>query len=310
MFYSYGVYASQLVIGTIGNGLIIVYFMKINEKKLQKMSSYNFLLTYLAFVDIIISIGSPIFHMNQTKWRSNELVCKYTKIFFDITLPTYSVWLLVTISYERYRKMVHPFKSPMRKKYLSVILALLMVVCTGFYVPVMESTSFMNNQCLHSNSIFDSISAYLIGGICVDCIVPSVLILWFYNKISVKVKSFHRISNELNQNEQQFDNYTRKKVALKTLRTLIILYVLFIYPGRFGFVSINIISFYDPLLYKRHANAFNIILNLMENSVYINNMGNVFIYAWLIVDFRRFLKKVFTFRIFERQNLNRRSTPE
>jgi len=312
--YSYSAYVSLLIIGTIGNGLIIVYFTKTNARNLQKMSPYHFLLTCLAFADIIVSIGAPIFHINRSNWWSNKFICQYFNIFFDVTLPTYSVWILGLISYERYQKMVHPFKAPIRKKSLSVILLLLMLACTGLYILFMESL-YMRHLCSSQYTItldvLSNITPFLIGSFCIDCLFPSVLILWFYYQISKKVRSFNKVSKRLDLNqEHQFDNYARKKAALKTLRTLIVMYLVFIYPGRSCFVIIIFLSYNAPLLYNRNYISFNIILNSMEIFVYLNNMGNVFIYAWLIVAFRRFLKRIFTLRIFKRQTLNERSTHE
>jgi len=60
-------------------------------------------------------------------------------VFLKQTLPTYSVWVLIIISYKRYRKLVFPFKVSVSKKTLSIVLVILLIVCTGFYVPYMES---------------------------------------------------------------------------------------------------------------------------------------------------------------------------
>ena len=304
--YSYGAYISLLTIGTIGNGFIIVYFLKINKKKIQKMTPYHFLLTSLAVIDNLVSIGSPVFHLNRFNWRSNKFICKYFNIFFDMTLPTYSIWILAMISYERYRKMVYPFKASITKSTVLIILVLLFVACTGLYVPLMIG-QFSQYLCSGYATGLDTkhITMYLIGNICTDCMIPSVLIVWFYYRISIKVKSFHKIRKNLDNN-QQLDNHIRRKVARRTLRTLIAMYILFVYPGRLGFISIICIAFYDPLLYNRHYSVFNTIIGFLNISIYFNNMGNVFIYAWLIVGFRRFLKNIFTFRLLERQTLRRR----
>jgi len=293
-----------LVIGVIGNTLIIVYFLIINLKKLERMSPYHFLITYLAVVDVFVSIGVPISYFNKEYWSSNEFLCKYSNTFLGMTLPTSSNWILVVISYERYRKMVSPFKAPIRKKILFVVLVALLVTCTGCYIPLMKIHLFTNNECLSYANILNSkttITAYFVGSLFYDCLIPSILMVWFYFKISVNVKQFHDTNKTSDQNHE-LQNHTRKKVALKTLRTLIIMYILFVFPGRFFSASVILIMVKAPLFYSQHYIALVKAYNLMEISVYLNNMGNIFIYAWLIVGFRRFLKRVFTVGLLERQS--------
>jgi len=301
--YSYIVYTHLLVIGAIGNSLIIAYFVKINATNLRKMTPYHFLLTYLAVIDLLVSIGYTLLYFHRDILDSNELLCKYSYNSLQMSLPSYSIWILVIISYERYCKMVFPLKQPIRKKILFAVLVFTMVVCVGLYVPMMERNRITNNKChLFGNSKI-TITAFYIGYICFDCLIPTVVMLWFHYKISVKFECLHDISKILDQNAlQQLQNNKRKKAALKTLRTLIIMYVLFVFPGRLFMVIHVLISFNAKLLYQRHVKEFTITTKLMEISVYFNNIGNVFIYAWLIVGFRQFLKNLFTFGLLKESN--------
>ena len=100
-----------VVIGVIGNGLIIIYFVKINKKKLQEMTPYHFLLTILAVADFVTVLGISVMSLNWKNLQSNEFMCKYYSVFFKMALPSYSIWTLVMISYERYCKMVYPFNK-------------------------------------------------------------------------------------------------------------------------------------------------------------------------------------------------------
>ena len=308
--YLYIACSSLLTIGVIGNGLIIGYFVKINKKKLQKMTTYHFLLTYLAFVDIVVSIGVPLSYFNRENWWSNEFVCKYSNLFLGMTLPSYSVYILVMVSYERYRKMVYPFKTPIKKKILSIFLFFLIVAGIGFYFPLMNAHEMENNECLSLTTLLQSkiiITVYFVGGIFYDCLIPSAIMVWFYFKISANIKEFHNTSKTLDQNHKQTNAkqdlqiYARKRVALKTLRTLIIMCILFITPGRIFSAAVMLIVVKAPSFYRQHYIAFSKAYNLMEISVYLNNMGNVFVYAWLIVGFRGFLKRAFIFALLKRK---------
>jgi len=296
--------AVLFLIGSIGNGLIISYFLKINAKGFRKMIPYHFLLTYLAVVDFLVSIGNTLLYFTWKDLRLNKFNCKYTFILLKMSLPSYSIYILVMISYERYCKMVFPFKQPIRKKILLVVLLSIMVFCTGFYVPLMRSNRIINNKCYMFKTIVSSntsITAYYISMVCLDCLIPSVVIVWLYYKISVTFECVHNNSNRPDQN-QQLQNYKRKKAALKTLRALTIMYVLFVFPGRFFVLGHELIYTNANSFYQRHADAFILTARLMEISLYVNNIGNVFVYAWLIVGFRQLLKNILTFGLLNRQS--------
>ena len=66
--------------GAIGNILIIVYFMKINLKKMKKMSSYHYLLINLAVADFIVCAGEVL--DNTTRYNFGEVVCRYFMLLF------------------------------------------------------------------------------------------------------------------------------------------------------------------------------------------------------------------------------------
>jgi len=200
--YSYIGYIHLLVIGAIGNALIIAYFVKTNSKNLQKTTTYHFLLTILAFADISVAIGVPILYFTRNNWSTNKIVCKYVNELLGVQFPSYSVWVLVLISYERYRKMVYPFKAPIKKKILIVVLVFTMAMCIGFNVPMMESKDIINNRCSSFTKVLNSqtsIIAFYISSICFDCLLPLIAMLWFYYKISVNITHFHHINKSLDE---------------------------------------------------------------------------------------------------------------
>ena len=91
-------------IGAIGNILIIVYFLKINWKKLKKMSSYHYLLIHLAVADFIVCTGG--IPSNMTMYNLGEFGCRYLMLLFAGVSGGASCYLLVIISFARYRAIV------------------------------------------------------------------------------------------------------------------------------------------------------------------------------------------------------------
>ena len=109
------------LIGLFGNLFIIIYFIKINYGKLQRMSSYHFLLIQLAILDFLVSVFFPISLYIGTYQilEMDSLECLISKFIYFI-LPLMFCWVLVLLSYERYRSLAHPFRPKVNKRiYLS-----------------------------------------------------------------------------------------------------------------------------------------------------------------------------------------------
>ena len=103
-----------LGIGSFWNILVIVYFIRINGKKLKKMSSYHFLVINLAIADLITTVASAIYYHYavQTSWELGEFGCVFMMSFVGYVCPLASTWILVLISYARYRSIIDTLSNP------------------------------------------------------------------------------------------------------------------------------------------------------------------------------------------------------
>ena len=100
-------YSAVVIIGVIGNLLVIKWFSK--EEKRQKPGSI--LVIILAVNDLIASIVTPLNEMNLVvsyrsnpsyTWHLGEGLCKTLSAFSNLVLLS-TPWLLVAIATERYQ---------------------------------------------------------------------------------------------------------------------------------------------------------------------------------------------------------------
>ena len=116
------VFLAAITIGSIGNLLIITYFLKINFGKWKKMSIYNFLIIHLAIIYIVTSVLSLVIYneFSNKKWSVGELGCTFGLPLTVGTLPYLSCWELVLISYERYRSITRYQRNKVQIQYFHI----------------------------------------------------------------------------------------------------------------------------------------------------------------------------------------------
>jgi len=268
-----------LVVG-VGNLLITVYFVKINAKKLKKMTLYHFLIVILAFTDLLFSITTFI---NMAPIVHKSLLNTFTK-FIVVPLISLSIWILVLMSIERFRSIVHPFKKKLKKRTFFGMTVFMMLVFTGLH----SSYRFGITAKYSYSTGFIVISTIIL----LENILPLTIMVYFYRRICKKIKestdAFHR------DKTQERLSQKRNKKAMKTLKWLIIIYTFSITPSRIFGIAILA------------ANKFNIIGSsiwpklILYTLFLTNNIINVFVYACMMKRFRKFLLNVFTFGLSKR----------
>ena len=99
------------VIGLIGNLLIISHFVLKHRANLRKISGYSFLIIALAVVDILTCSILTFMTYFELKfvWKLGQFMCNYSHFIPVVALPNLSFWVLILVSFERYRSIVRPF---------------------------------------------------------------------------------------------------------------------------------------------------------------------------------------------------------
>ena len=292
-------------LGVLGNLLIIIYFIKINcvnnSKNLSKMSVYHYLIIQLAVFDLITSVATStaIMEFHGPTWRAGHLVCTIVIPLAIGLLPFVSCWILVLISFERYRSITQPFAQKGTKMKYSLILVFTIVFGIAILVPLMMKAKLITTSnledpddsqlhCGDGMRNFDAIDYVIYGGFLriLDCFIPASLMYSFYRRIRVWINS------EVSHLPLTEESKKRNDVALRTLRNLIIVYIVTVFPGR---LVVSVLHLDDNFRDNVTTRYFNFVHQLFSLISLLNNVVNVFVYAVIIKDFRRFLLTLFTF---------------
>lgn len=272
----YGLIGSLLqVIALIGNSLIIVFF---GFKKRRK-TPYSIFILALAVSDLTGAFMCLVTVLQLFIFKFPYL-CFITSGLIQLCLGI-SAFLVVGMSYERYRGITKPINSRKPKKKHVVIYCVL--VCIGWlvygipvYIPMIDDLSI----CTYD--IRELRLYYLVSVIFVKSIIPSIL-MWFF---------YFNTKQSLKQHQQSIESITafRRNVAvLKTLKLLIIFFEIFVViPSFLPPVNIILIRTYGI------KKIWNYLLDVAsEGSPVINNIVNCFVYAGYDMDLHSFYRIYF-----------------
>ena len=255
-------------IGIIGNVFVICYFIKINRRNLKRMSSYHFLIILLAFTDLFFSMVTlgTIFHL---------LIAAAANVIRAGLFST-ALLIIILLSFERYRNIVHPFKGKIRKCcFFAIYISVLLVFSSyrfGIDQLVLNEPDY--NWLIISFEVVRTLS---------ESIIPLIFMMYFYKGIYKKIKESETLLNSTSAQQQLLK---RNKKAVKTVKWLIILYILFVFPAKMLLLII---------LMEKNELWVIIFFQIFSVLCYFNSSINVFVYLRIIKGFRNFVFNIFTF---------------
>ena len=138
-----------------------------------------------------------------------------------------------------------------------------------------------------------------------DCILPLTILAFFNYRISryLKKNTFSHC-NEAPTNQAssstakgavtssthslsvQYRQNRKNENPNKTLRNLVIIYICCLWPGRFLNIALFFVIKYKMLLYLENYMIACILDESLDFLMFLNNVVNVFVYAFLIPKFR------------------------
>lgn len=268
-----------IVLGLLGNSLVIVYF-GFKEKK----TPYNIFILLLAISDLSGTISSLLLLVLFILADYNSSVdlpgvCMIMRPVVENFLGV-SSFLVLGMSYERFRGITKPINS--RRTRLTHVVnysILISIAWALFGIPLYKPTAYYHSNCM---VIFpDTWFIYSVAVVFVKSILPSVLIGYFYFQIKKTLKQ---------QQQHNFKTtaiFRRNTTALRTLRTLTICFEVFVV----------IPSILPPLSNKAILGRKEIWEYVVDAAAtglpLVNNAVNCFVYAGYDGEFRGFLLALF-----------------
>ena len=309
-------------IGTVGNLLIITYYgsqrfryLNIPNARPRRQKNYHAFLVHLAVADLMACIFIPVYYLPQEingRWYYGRFLCRYT-VFAPTGITVYtSCWILLGIIYERYRSIVHPFKQ-------KISTTLIHLFCTGgwalsvaVHAPYFMATEYRQvGRGVHFicvNNIMKRLPQYFVVfyfalRLIIQCVLPVVLMTFFYTRILRVINRSKRFvkmftlanytTTESTVDASVVDHTRKNKAVLNALRNALFIFAVTAILNNMAHVVRAVLSLYFPGFWKRNK-AIQMCLEICIRMLFINNVGNCFIYAGTMKDFKKFVLDVLT----------------
>ncbi|XP_050988034.1 C-X-C chemokine receptor type 3-like [Labeo rohita] len=186
-------YSLALVVGLVGNGLVLVVLWK----KRQRMNSTHILILHLSLADILLLLTLPFWAVEAVKgWIFSTVLCKLIGALFKINFYC-GIFMLSCISLDRYLSIVHGVQMYSRKKPMVTHFWCLMVwlLCLLLSIPEwIFLTDYKNSR--HQNKI-ECVPYYPSDSWCLvsrwlyhilGFILPALIILLCYSCILLQLR--------------------------------------------------------------------------------------------------------------------------
>lgn len=264
-----------ILTAVIGNCFVIAYF-GFREKR---NSSYSAFILVLAISDLCGTICSFVLLVQFGLGGASisvPVICIVLRPAVEICLGV-SSFLVMGMSYERYRGLTKPMNSKKTKRKL--VFVYFGLVCTGwilYSVPLYIVSTSYGIRC--GVVVTQRLLYYSATVVLVKSIIPFMLMSYFY----------FQIKKTLDAQLRSLGNSAiieRNTAVLRTLKILIIFFGIFVCVP-----SIVPVINYKMRLLSREKKFWTYLLNACAIGLpLINNAVNCFVYAGYVKKFRKFL---------------------
>lgn len=291
-FSVYKVFGGLLIIlGIIGNSLVIVYF----AFKVVKKTSYHIFMLLLALTDLIGCVAF-LFEWLQfvaSGWFLGTSMCKFLGTLDMVSLGI-SSFLMTGMAYERYRGITKPLApNKIRKNHVYLYFAFVSCLWVVFLTPYFMGHYIKSNiqKCFYTqlDSLF-SVDEHYLYYITVEqflkIIFPFIAMSYCY----------YQIKQTLTCQQSSLQNPVitkRNKNVLGTLKILIVVFAICV-----GLSSLSQSIFFLYVRYKSlnfQSSMESLFRDFVCCFLFVNNVINVFVYAGYVKEFRLYLKKLLFF---------------
>ena len=312
------IYMIILVVGCVGNTLVILYFGF--KKKVKQRFSYY--LINLAFVDLLTSLFTPVHFIytiiSQHQWQIGLLACIGLSSLGPLTVNV-SSWIITSIAIERHRGIKNPLQQRYSRTRIYITMLFIWVISTATLIPYMMSLDIIyTNRTNNTDNPTINICrpewpnpktefAYSLVLLVLQSILPTLMMIVMFMSIHKAVTARGRFlsvhytapTTSLRSSILRLQRHSsdeRKTVTerrdKKLFNMLTIALVIFIVCS----IPYNI--FYTTLLYMVRITNTIPDVNILNVNIWlamlvtINSCINFFIYAGMDKSFKAYCKSI------------------
>ncbi|XP_007425973.2 probable G-protein coupled receptor 19 [Python bivittatus] len=220
-----------------GNSLVCLVIYR--SRRTQ--STTNYFVVSMACADLLISVGCTpfvLFQLASNRWTFGSMMCKTIRYFQYLT-PGVQIYVLLSICVDRFYTIVYPLSFKVTREK-----AKKMIAASWIFNAALMSPAFIwgglgrDNHCRFFPPYSWDGAVYSIIHVLVAFLIPSVLIILFYQKV---IKHIWRIGSEGRTVRRTMNVVPRTKV--KTIKMFLILNALFL----LSWLPFYVVQLWHPL---------------------------------------------------------------
>lgn len=295
-------YALMVVIGLIGNSLVVI----IVQKTISMRTTTNFLLSNIAVADIIslvwciIPLATSLF-AEHPKGQVGRYICKFftgyamTSISVSVKLSS-----LLIVGVERYRAVLKPWESDYRLEHINYIIGSLWIFAVILALPGFIYSEYDDQlgRCLHPGTIEKTATVkWLITSITVLTAVCSIILFlsYFYILKGIYVNKTVCVESVATR---QVNMKAKRKLAITSL-TITVAYIICNAP----FLVFEMYTAYtEREKIMNNYETMYTVYRVVGFIMYFNSCLNPFLYAFQSSNYRNNFKRIFLRRIIALRN--------
>ena len=272
---------------------LIVIAVRIVKRK--TMTTFQLMLCTIAFNDMVLSVlfgFMSALMLNDFKWIYHPYACKV--LFPTVThFMSVNVGCMFTVSYERYRAIVHPFKRRFSMRRTILVIIVIWALSIGCTVPNVIALRLQPyGECRETWSDTTAPKVYSLCLLVLIYVLPLSFVIAMHVIIGVKLR---KTRGRFNAHRTQETSYLRHKMnrnlqTVKLLISITIAFSLFVLPTKLYYAVWDL----APNLITENAAA---ILDGYKSMYYIHVIVNPILYSLTNSQFRKDLADVFWCRI-------------
>lgn len=264
-----------------GNSLVCLVI----HRSRRTQSTTNYFVVSMACADLLVSVASSPFVLLQFaagKWTLGSALCKTVRYVQHLT-PGVQIYVLLSICIDRFYTIVYPLSFKVSREKAKKMIAAAWIFNAAFVTPAFFFYgASWDRQCNYFLPSSWEGTAYAVIHFLVGFVIPSVLIILFYQKV---VKYIWRIGTDGRTVRRTMNIVPRTKV--KTVKMFLILNLLFL----LSWLPFHVVQLWHPE--ERDSKKSSLVFAAITCVAFSSSASKPTLYAIYNASFRRGMKETF-----------------
>ncbi|KAG8513733.1 putative G-protein coupled receptor 19 [Galemys pyrenaicus] len=264
-----------------GNSLVCLVI----HRSRRTQSTTNYFVVSMACADLLLSVTSTPFVLLQFasgRWTLGSAMCKVVRYLQYLT-PGVQIYVLLSICVDRFYTIVYPLSFKVSREKAKKMIAASWVFDAAFVTPALFFYgSRWEGHCDYFLPASWEATAYAVVHFLVGFVIPSVLIVLFYQKV---VKYIWRIGTDGRTVRRTMNIVPRTKV--RTIKMFLILNLLFL----LSWLPFHVAQLWHP--HERDHRRSSLVFTAITWISFSSSASKPTLYSIYNANFRRGMKETF-----------------